>query len=115
MFESAACDHLRLIDTPFVVGQALIDLKTLLQTTRRADVLQAQHRSLTVAGGADATDEPPITTLATDAVSSTASPPALSDAAAGPPGQDHTTAGPTARLQADQMRVSGETQEARHE
>jgi hypothetical protein len=54
MFESAARDHLRLADSPFVDGQTLIELKTVLQTALRADVLQAQHHSLT-AGGADAT------------------------------------------------------------
>jgi hypothetical protein len=96
MFESAACDHLRLVDTPFVDCQALIELKTVVQTTLRADVLQAQHRSLTAAGGADATAQPPITSLATAPVSSAPSPAALSDAAAGHPGKNNSTAGPTA-------------------
>ena len=43
MFESAACDHLRLTATPFVDCQALIELKAVLQTAPRADVLQAPH------------------------------------------------------------------------
>jgi hypothetical protein len=96
MFESAACDHLRVVDTPFVDSQALIELKAVLQTASRADVLQAQHPCLTVPGGADATGQTPIPSLATDPVSSTTSPPAFSDAAAGHPGTDHSTAGPTA-------------------
>jgi hypothetical protein len=37
MFEPAACDHLRLLDTPFVDGQALIELKAVLETALRAD------------------------------------------------------------------------------
>jgi len=48
MFEAAACDHLRVVDTPFVDSQALIELKAVLQTASRADVLQAQHPCLTV-------------------------------------------------------------------
>jgi hypothetical protein len=96
MFESATCDHLRLLNTPVVDGQVLIELKTVLQTTLRTDVLQAQHHFLTAAGGADATAQPPRTSLATDPVSSAAAPPALSDAAAGHPGTDHSPAGPTA-------------------
>jgi hypothetical protein len=47
MFEPAACDHLRLTATPFVDCQALIELKAVLQTALRADVLQAPHHSLT--------------------------------------------------------------------
>jgi len=42
MFESAACDQLHLIDTPFVHGQAPIELKTVLQTALHAGVLQAR-------------------------------------------------------------------------
>jgi hypothetical protein len=54
MFESAACDQLRLVDTPFVDCQALIELKAVLQTASQADVLQAQRDCLTAPGGADA-------------------------------------------------------------
>src|SRR5687768_4615223 len=36
MFEPTACDHLHLTTTPFVDCQALIELKTVLQTTPRA-------------------------------------------------------------------------------
>src|SRR5262245_8009581 len=95
MFELAACDHLHLIDTPFVHGQALLELKTVLQTALHAGVLQAQHHSLP-AGGADATVQMPTTSLATDPVSSAASPPVLSAAAVGHPGQNDSSAGPTA-------------------
>jgi hypothetical protein len=72
MFEPAACDHLRLTATPFVDCPALIELKTVLQTASRADMLQTQHHSLTAPGGADATGQTPIPSLATDAVSSSA-------------------------------------------
>lgn len=96
MFEPAACDHLRLTATPFVDGQALIELKAILQTALRADVLQAPHHSLTAPGGADATCQPSTPSLATDAVSSPATSPALSDAAAGHSGTDDSTARSTA-------------------
>jgi hypothetical protein len=96
MFEPAACDHLRLIATPFVDCQALIELKAVLQTALRADVLQAPHHSLTAPGGADATGQRPIPSLTTDPVSSPATSPAVSEAAAGHPGTDHSTARPTA-------------------
>jgi hypothetical protein len=96
MFESAACDHLRLTATPFVDCQALIELKAVLQTAPRADVLQAPHHSLTASGGADATGQRPIPSLATDPVSSPATPSALSAAAAGHSGTDDSTARPTA-------------------
>jgi hypothetical protein len=96
MFEPAACDHLRLTATPFVDGQALIELKAILQTALRADVLQAPHHSLTAPGGADATGQPSTPSLATDAVSSPATSPALSDAAAGHSGTDDSTARSTA-------------------
>ena len=55
MFEAAVCDHLQLSDVPFVDCQALLALKTALETAARADVLQAPHHSLPTAGGADAT------------------------------------------------------------
>jgi hypothetical protein len=95
MFDAAACDHLRLTDTAFVNGQALIELNGVLQTALRAGVLQAQHHSL-IAGGADATVQTSTTSLATDPVSRAASAPALSDTAAGPPGTGHSPARPTA-------------------
>jgi hypothetical protein len=96
MFEPAACDHLRLTTTPFVDCQALIELKAVLQTALRADVLQAQHHSLIALGGADATGQRPIPSLTTDPLSSPATSPALSDAAAGHSGADDSTARPTA-------------------
>ena len=50
MFEPTACDHLHLTATPFVDCQALIELKAVLQTAPRADVLQAPHHSLDCSG-----------------------------------------------------------------
>jgi hypothetical protein len=96
MFEPAACDHLRLMATPVVACAALIELKAVLQTALRADVLQAPHQSLTAPGGADATSQTPMPRLATDPVSSTAPPPAFSDAAPGHSGTDDSTARPAA-------------------
>jgi len=96
MFEATGWDHLRLITTPFVACQALIDLKAMLQMAPRADMLQAPHHSLTAPGGADATDQTPIPSLATDAVPSLDTSPALSDAAAGHSGADDSTARATA-------------------
>jgi hypothetical protein len=96
MFEAPACDHLRLTTTPFVDCQALIELQAMLQTAPRADMLQAPHYSLTAPGGADATGQTPIPSLATDAVPSLATSPALSDAAAGHSGADDSTARATA-------------------
>jgi hypothetical protein len=96
MFEASACDHLRLTATPFVDYEALIELKAIVQTAPRVDMLQAQHHSLSAPGGADATGHTPIPSLATDAVPSPATSPALSDAAAGHSGTDDSTARPTA-------------------
>ena len=96
MFEPAVSDHVRLAETPCVACQALIELKAFLQTALRADVLQAQHHSVTATGGADATVQTPGTSLAADPVSSAVLPPALSDAAAGHPGTDDSPAGPIA-------------------
>jgi hypothetical protein len=64
MFDAAACDHLRVVDTPVVDSQVLIELKAVLQTASRADVLQAQHPCLTVPGGADAPVHDPRAALA---------------------------------------------------
>jgi hypothetical protein len=96
MFEPAACDQLHLGDTPFVDCQALIELKTALQTALRADVLQAQHHSSTTSGGADATGQMPFTSLAADPVSFAAAPPAVSNAAPGHSGTDDSSARPIA-------------------
>src|SRR5216684_2579743 len=95
MFEAAVCDHLLLSDAPFVDCQALLALKTVLETAR-ADVLQAQHHSLPAGGGPNATVQTPTTSLATDLVSSATAPPTISDAAAGDPGTNDSTARPTA-------------------
>src|SRR5438132_12089586 len=57
MFEPAACGRLRVMAVSAVNCDASIALQTLLRTTARSDpgdVLEAQHRSLPVAGGADA-------------------------------------------------------------
>jgi len=97
MFEPAACDHLHLTATPFVDCQALIELKAVLPTAPRADVLQAPHHSLIAPGGADATRQTPIGSLASNRRCFILRPsPALSDAAAGHSGTDDSTARPSA-------------------
>ena len=57
MFEPAACGGLRVQPVPTVNCDALRALQVVLRTLARCDssgVLQAQHRSLPAAGGADA-------------------------------------------------------------
>ena len=46
MFDPSTCDHLRLDGTPTVSWQALLELKVLLETAQRGDMLPGQHRSL---------------------------------------------------------------------
>jgi hypothetical protein len=58
---------------PTVSCDALLELKALLRTAARPDcgvVLQAQHRPLLTAGGADATVSEPTAILSTHTVSS---------------------------------------------
>src|SRR5262249_61144263 len=76
MFEAAACCRLRLMPVPTFGCDALLELKALLRTAQRpsaGSVLQAQHRSLLTAGGADAMAREPTTTRATHALSRAAS------------------------------------------
>jgi hypothetical protein len=66
MFEPAACCRLRVMVVPTVGCDALLELKA-LRTVPCSDpgvVLQAQHRSLLAAGGADATVPEPTATFA---------------------------------------------------
>lgn len=73
MFEPGACGQLRVRAVPAVSCDALNALQVLLRTVPRPDpggVLQAQHRSLLVPGGADAPVCDLPATLATHAVSS---------------------------------------------
>ena len=113
MFEPAVCDHLHLAATPVVDCQALIEVKAVLQTARGAAVLEAEHPSVT-AGGADATVQPPSTSLATDAISSAVCPhfqtlpQDIQDRAI-------RLLARLLRLQVDQRRVSDEAGEAHHE
>src|SRR5262249_20668270 len=99
MFEPAACDHVRLTDTPGVECRALARLKALLQTALRADVLQAPHPPVNAPGGADATVANGSATLTVNALSSATAPSALSELSAGHSGQDDSSAGPFASPQ----------------
>src|SRR5438128_10435496 len=84
MFEPAACGRLRVMAVPAVNCDALSAVQTLLRTTARSDpgdVLEAQHRSLPVAGGADAPVRWPTEPLATHVVSPPRLAPGVFDAA----------------------------------
>ena len=96
MFEPGACGQLRVMAVPAVSCDALITLQVLLRTVPRPDpggVLQAQHRSLLAAGGADAPvcDSP--ATVATHAVSSPSLASVISDVAIRDPGKDDPVTG----------------------
>ena len=99
MFEPAACGRLRVMAVPAVNCDALRALQTLLRTTARSDpgdVLEAQHRSLPVAGGADAPVREPTETLVTLVVSSPRLASVVSDAAFRDPREDDPVAGAAA-------------------
>jgi len=73
MLEPAACCRLRMMAAPTVSCDALRALKAFLRTAARPTVdvrLQAQHRPVLAAGGADAPVTQSTSTLATDAVPS---------------------------------------------
>jgi hypothetical protein len=96
MFEPAACGRLRVMAVPAVNCDALRALQTLLRTTARpdpGDVLEAQHRSLPAAGGADAPVRDPTETLATHAVSSPSLASVVSDVTFRDPREDDPVAG----------------------
>src|SRR5881628_870302 len=95
MLEPATCCRLRTMAVPTVSGDALLALKTLLQSPRSAVdlVLQAQHRPLLAAGGADATVGQSTATLATHALPSTPPASTASDVPARYPREDHQVAG----------------------
>jgi hypothetical protein len=83
MFEAAACRRLQLMHEPAGSCDALRALQTLLRIVPRSDpggVLEAQHRCLPAAGGAEAPVRDPPTTLATDPVSAPPSRPSFRDA-----------------------------------
>lgn len=99
MFEPAACSRLRVMAVPAVNCDALRALQTLLQTTARpdrGDVLEAQHRSLPVAGGADGPVRDPTETLTTHAVSSPSLASVVSDVTFRDPREDDPVAGAAA-------------------
>lgn len=57
MFDSAVCSRMRVTESPHVCSTALQTLKQLLKETSTASqsaVIEAQHRSLSEKGGADA-------------------------------------------------------------
>jgi len=96
MFEPAACGRLRVMAVPVVNCDALRALQTLLRSAARSDpgdVLEAQHRSLPVAGGADAPVREPTETLATHAVSSASLASVVSDVTFRDPREDDPVAG----------------------
>jgi hypothetical protein len=99
MFEPATCGRLRVRPMPSVSCDALRELQALLRTVQHPDhdgVLQAQHRSLLDAGGADATVREPTALGATHAVSSPSPASVVSDDAARHPREDDPVAGAAA-------------------
>jgi hypothetical protein len=99
MFEPAACGRVRLMAAPTVTCDALRALQTLLRTAARPDpddVLEAQHRSLPAAGGADAPVRDPTEALATHAVSSPSLASVISDVPFLDPREDDPVAGAAA-------------------
>ena len=119
MFEPAACSRLRVMAVPTVGCDALLELKALLRTAQRprdsGDVLQAQHRSLLAAGGADAMASEPTATLATDTVSSPTLASVVSDVATRDPRKTIRLLARLLRLHVDRVIASGQAQEARDE
>jgi hypothetical protein len=95
MIEPAACCRLRMMAVPTVSCDALLELKALLHTARPDPgvVLQAQHRPLLAAGGADAMVHQSTATLATHPVPSALPTSIASDIPAGDPREDHQRAG----------------------
>lgn len=99
MLELGACRHLRRLPDPAVSCDALRAVQVLLRIVPRSapsGVLQAQHRSLPAAGGADAPVHDPPATLAADAVSSPILTSGVSHIVPRHPGQDGSVAGPAA-------------------
>jgi hypothetical protein len=99
MFEPATCGRLRVLSVPTVECDALRELQALLRRVQHPDrggVLQAQHRSLLDAGGADATIREPTTLGATHVVSSPSPASVVSDVPARHPREDDPVAGAAA-------------------
>jgi hypothetical protein len=99
MFEPAACRRLRRLPDPAVSCDALRAVQVLLRLVPRSapsGVLQAQHRSLPAAGGADAPVHDPSATLTADVVSVPILTSVLSHIPPGDPGEDGSVAGPVA-------------------
>jgi hypothetical protein len=97
MCEPATCGRLRMLPTPMVSCDVLLALQALLRAVRHPDrdgVLQAQHRSLLDAGGADATVREPTALNATHAVSSPPCSSGLSDTTARHSREDDPIVGP---------------------
>ena len=95
MLEPATCCRLRMMSVPTVSCDALLELKAYLRSTFHPaiDVVQAQHRPILAAGGADATDSPSTATFATHPVPSAAPASVASRVPARDSREDHPIAG----------------------
>ena len=113
MLEPATCCRLRMMAVPTVSCDALLELKALLQAALRPTidvVLQAQHRPVLAAGGADATVSQSTATLATDAVPSAPPASVASGVPARHPREDHqigSSAAPCSRQPRGRRRQRG--------
>jgi hypothetical protein len=98
MFDWALCCMMSIAEAPWVSGEALRDLQTLLShpsSTRTVGVLQDQHRSSPAEGDADATSTQ--SSLCTVGVIAATDPTAhLADTASGHPRGDHAAPDPSA-------------------
>ncbi len=96
MFDPAACCDVTSAISPVVTCEALRDLKRLLADTSlsvQANMIQAQHHPLLLAGGSDATRDNPTTWRSTRPVSSLPEDTAVDDPAAGGTAADDALAG----------------------
>jgi hypothetical protein len=97
MFDPVACSHITSSALPIVDCEALRELKRLLTDKSLAAqlVVQAEHRPLFCAGGADATRAEPSTGRSTRSVSTLSKEARVGESAVRSPASDNASAGAT--------------------
>jgi hypothetical protein len=94
MFDSAVCSRTRVTESPHVCATALQTLKQLLEeicTASRSAVIEAQHRSLSEKGGADAQTPTKPAARPAEPVPACAETPTVESVSGGDPGGCGTT------------------------
>jgi len=94
MFDSAVCSRMRVTESPHVCSTALQTLKQLLEETStapRSSVIEAQHRSLSDKGGADAQSSTKLAARPAEPVPSRTESPTVEIVPGGDPGGCGTT------------------------